>query len=214
MRVLAIQTLAAVWPAMEVPVIPNHKRCGSSDAGRAMRALEFCASKCESGLTIVPKIGEEFAGHEKLGMAPKVLQNLWVSAEPFFNRLFTMRNILQNLPSEPPRVPLNSGEPLGARTRLLRTGVFPSTKHSKLEARVLLDQPCESSGMHLLVVSFSPHPPSSKSNHACFHTHLLRPIVFHAKGHLASLISWKCSASQKGVFGKKGLFKDVHFWRS
>ena len=41
-------------------------------------------------------MGEEFAGPEKLGLAPKVLQNLWGSAEPFFNRLFTMRTFLQN----------------------------------------------------------------------------------------------------------------------
>ena len=33
---------------------------------------------------------EDFAGAEKLGLASKVLQNLWGSAEPFFNRLFTM----------------------------------------------------------------------------------------------------------------------------
>ena len=31
-------------------------------------------------------LGEEFAGPEKLGLAPKVLQSLWVSAEPFFNQ--------------------------------------------------------------------------------------------------------------------------------
>ena len=30
------------------------------------------------------KLGEEFARPEKLGLAPKVLQNLWGSAEPFF----------------------------------------------------------------------------------------------------------------------------------
>ena len=31
-------------------------------------------------------------GLKKLGLAPKVLQNLWVSAELFFNRLSTMCN--------------------------------------------------------------------------------------------------------------------------
>ena len=35
-------------------------------------------------------LGEELAGPEKLGSAPKVLQNLWGSAEMFFNQLFTM----------------------------------------------------------------------------------------------------------------------------
>ena len=34
-------------------------------------------------------MGEEFAGPEKLGLVPKVLQNLWGSAEPFFNKLFS-----------------------------------------------------------------------------------------------------------------------------
>ena len=46
-------------------------------------------------------MGGELAGPEKLGLAPKVLQNLWGSAEPFFNKLFTMRNVLQILPAEP-----------------------------------------------------------------------------------------------------------------
>ena len=38
----------------------------------------------------IQKLGEEFAGlrPEKLGLAPKVLQNLWGSAEAFFNKLF------------------------------------------------------------------------------------------------------------------------------
>ena len=46
-------------------------------------------------------MGEAFAEPEKLGLTPKVLQNLWGSAglchvkrsaepEPFFNKLFTM----------------------------------------------------------------------------------------------------------------------------
>ena len=47
------------------------------------------------------RIGEEFAALEKLGLAPKVLQNFKGSAEPFFNRLFTIGNVLQNLPAEP-----------------------------------------------------------------------------------------------------------------
>ena len=47
------------------------------------------------------KLGEDFAGPVKLGLAHKVLQNLCVSAEPFFNRFFTMWNVLQNLPAEP-----------------------------------------------------------------------------------------------------------------
>ena len=49
------------------------------------------------------KVEEEFAGPEKLGLAPKVLQNLWGSAEPFWNKLSTMGNVLQNLPAEPQR---------------------------------------------------------------------------------------------------------------
>ena len=32
-------------------------------------------------------LGEEFEGPENLGLAPKVLQNLWGSAEPFFKKL-------------------------------------------------------------------------------------------------------------------------------
>ena len=44
--------------------------------------------------------GAETSTKEKLGLAPKVLKNLWGSAEFFFNGLFTMRNhhrIPQNL---------------------------------------------------------------------------------------------------------------------
>ena len=57
-------------------------------------------------------MGEDFAGLEKLGLAPKVLQNLWGSAELFFN------SILQNVKrsAEPScrnaKVLQNSGEPL------------------------------------------------------------------------------------------------------
>ena len=64
--------------------------------------------------------GEEFAGPEKLGLAPKVLHNLWGSGEPFFNRLVTMSNV---------QVLQNSGEPSGARSSLLRTVFAPPIVH-------------------------------------------------------------------------------------
>ena len=48
-------------------------------------------------------MGEVFAGLEKLGLAPKFLQNPKGSAEPFFNRLFPMQNVLQSLPAEAQR---------------------------------------------------------------------------------------------------------------
>ena len=41
---------------------------------------------------------------------------------------YTMCNVLQNFPAEPPKVPQNSGESLGARTCLLRTGFFFSQR--------------------------------------------------------------------------------------
>ena len=45
------------------------------------------------GINIPSKKGEEFAqGPEKLGLDPKVPQNLWGSAEPFFNWLYTKRS--------------------------------------------------------------------------------------------------------------------------
>ena len=52
------------------------------------------------------RMGEELAGSEKLGSAPKVLRNLWGSAELFFKlttSFLQMRNLLQNLPAEPQR---------------------------------------------------------------------------------------------------------------
>ena len=48
-------------------------------------------------------LGEDFAGSEKLGLAPKVLHNLLGSPELFFNRLFTLWKHPQNLPAEPQR---------------------------------------------------------------------------------------------------------------
>ena len=39
-------------------------------------------------------------GLKSWALAPKVLQNLKGSAEPFFNRLFPMRKVPQNLPAE------------------------------------------------------------------------------------------------------------------
>ena len=67
-------------------------------------------------------MGEEFPGAEKLGLAPKVLQNLWGYAEPFFNRLFGYVKRSAEPSCRTPKVPQNSGEPLGARARLSRTG--------------------------------------------------------------------------------------------
>ena len=74
-----------------------------------------------------PKVGEECAGPVKLGLAPKVLQNLWVlqnlSSTGFSLCETFYRTRLQN-----PKVPQNSGEPLGARIHLSRTGFFSSQK--------------------------------------------------------------------------------------
>ena len=72
--------------------------------------LRFCRS-----------FGGKFAGPEKLGLAPKVLQNL--SSTGILLCETFCRTFLQN---PPPKVRQNSGEPLGGRTRLLRTGCFSS----------------------------------------------------------------------------------------
>ena len=70
-------------------------------------------------------MGEEFGGSDKLALAPKG------SAEPLGVRrtflqqaLNYVKRYLQNLPYRTPKVPQNAGEPLGARTRLLRTRLF------------------------------------------------------------------------------------------
>ena len=61
-----------------------------------------------------------FAGPEKLGLAPKVQQNLWGSAEPFFNKLFLCETFYRTFLQNPTKVPQNSG-----------TGFFfPFLKHS------------------------------------------------------------------------------------
>ena len=67
-----------------------------------------------------PHLGEEFAGPEMKSWAwpPKFCRTLGGSAEPFFNKLFTMQNVLQNLPAE------FFAEPLGAPARLFRPCEF------------------------------------------------------------------------------------------
>ena len=68
---------------------------------------------CWTALQIYPN-GRRIAGPAKLGLAPKVLQNPRSSAEPFSNKLSTVWNVPQNLPSEPQkfrRIPVNLWEP-------------------------------------------------------------------------------------------------------
>ena len=47
-----------------------------------------------------PTIGAEFAGSERLGLAPKVLQNLWGSVRGFFSKLLKLCNPSAEPPAE------------------------------------------------------------------------------------------------------------------
>ena len=61
--------------------------------------------------SLLTTLGEELARSEKLGLAPKVQQNLLVSAELFFNKRLTMSNLPQPQPfCRTPKVPQISGE--------------------------------------------------------------------------------------------------------
>ena len=87
----------------------NKRRPGAHEIGAAMFGPELRADT---------RLFPEFAGSERLGLAPRVLHNLWTSAGFLLCRPFC-RTLLQN--------PKGSTELWGggrARTRLLRTLFF------------------------------------------------------------------------------------------
>ena len=59
-------------------------------------------------------MGEEYAGSKKLGLAPKVLQSLWSSAELFLQQTFYHVRPSAEPSCRTPKVPQNSGEDGGA----------------------------------------------------------------------------------------------------
>ena len=90
-------------PRLRILDVGSRERASPRTSRKFPEQVDSLRDRDERSSGKISVSGGEFAGLEKLGLSPKALQNLWGSAEPFFNRLFTMRNVLQNLAAEPQR---------------------------------------------------------------------------------------------------------------
>ena len=92
----------------ELTELPQNSVCLFRNS--TLKQYIFCPFLGFSHGTSSPHLGEECAGSEKLGLAPKVLHSLWGSAELFFNWLFAVKPSAELPCMQTPKLPQHSAE--------------------------------------------------------------------------------------------------------